>query len=747
MKKFIFSAGVLLAAVMFSPSTAVKAENASVTFGSAGYDAEENDTFQVGVYIRCDAPDFIYNVTVQYDAARMEYLGGADGGGNGMLQFAGKASGGECQYMLSFRALSEGAGTVSVTDASVITDPAEEQGEGAMGAGAEEGAAQDVPVVADITQLGSASVQVSPSIDCTLSGLGIAQLPDFSLEPGVYEYDLTVPSDTQSLDISPSLQDDRANVDISDTALQPGENTITVTVSGGNESTQYLLHVVRQEAAEIHTEEQETLPAQAVPETAQAAPAAVTKSGPAEDAAAQAPSAEAFSEEEGNREESAAGVSFPERIKGFMEENARKLLPAAGAILLLVVAGAAVWLVRRRKKDAGYFDEDEEDDWIDLTTDEKWLNWLEEIEEEEMDAVLIRANLREKKEEPALLTDCRDVERKGQASLYSPERVKEWVEENEAGRRDAPGYARKPRKAQKPAAPDAPKPTAPAPKQAALVQKPSVPAAPKQTAPAQKPAASAPKPAAPAPAPAAPTVIRVNDVSMRFKISDVNATSLKEYLLAAVKRQNKYHELEALKHISFDVRKGEVIGIVGTNGSGKSTLLKLIAGVLKPSEGSIEVDHKKVQLLTLGTGFDAELTARENVYLNGAIIGYSKEFIDENYENIVQFAELDGFMDEKIKNFSSGMMSRLGFAIATAGKTAEILILDEVLSVGDMFFRQKSEKRIKEMIHSGSTVLIVSHSTDTIIKNCNRAIWIEKGVLMEIGEPKKVCAAYRKKAG
>ena len=234
---------------------------------------------------------------------------------------------------------------------------------------------------------------------------------------------------------------------------------------------------------------------------------------------------------------------------------------------------------------------------------------------------------------------------------------------------------------------------------------------------------------------------------MRFKINEINAGSLKEYLLATLKRQNKYHELEALQHITFDIQKGEVVGIIGTNGSGKSTLLKLIAGVLKPSEGNIEVDRKKVQLLTLGTGFDAELTARENVYLNGAIIGYSKKFIDENFDKIVEFAELEGFMDEKIKNFSSGMTSRLGFAIATVGETAEILILDEVLSVGDMFFRKKSEQRIKEMIHSGSTVLIVSHSTDTIIKNCTKAVWIEKGVLKEVGDPKKVCASYRKMAG
>ena len=241
-----------------------------------------------------------------------------------------------------------------------------------------------------------------------------------------------------------------------------------------------------------------------------------------------------------------------------------------------------------------------------------------------------------------------------------------------------------------------------------------------------------------------PPVIRLENVSMRFRISDVNAGSLKEYLLVTLKRKNRWHELEALRHISLEIRKGEVFGIIGTNGSGKSTLLKLIAGVLKPSEGRVEADRKKVQLLTLGTGFDPELTARENVYLNGAIIGYSREFIDANFDRITAFAELDGFMEEKIKNFSSGMVSRLGFSIATVGKASEILILDEVLSVGDIFFRKKSEERIREMIQGGSTVLMVSHSADAIVRNCTRAVWIEKGILKEIGEPAKVCEAYRK---
>ena len=201
--------------------------------------------------------------------------------------------------------------------------------------------------------------------------------------------------------------------------------------------------------------------------------------------------------------------------------------------------------------------------------------------------------------------------------------------------------------------------------------------------------------------------------------------------------------VKALKDVSFSVPKGEYVAIVGESGSGKSTLLKIVSGALKPSSGEVQCDRRKVQLLTLGTGFDAELTAKENVYLNGAIIGYSKEFIDSKYDEIVRFAELEGFMEEKVKNFSSGMVSRLGFAIATIGETAEILILDEVLSVGDEFFRKKSLKRVQEMIHGGATVLIVSHDMSTIIENCTKVVWIEKGKLKMCGEPKVVCEKYR----
>ena len=238
-------------------------------------------------------------------------------------------------------------------------------------------------------------------------------------------------------------------------------------------------------------------------------------------------------------------------------------------------------------------------------------------------------------------------------------------------------------------------------------------------------------------------VISVKDVTMEFHLSTYNPSGLKDYLIQAVKRKIEYRRLFALYHVSFDVYKGEVVGIIGTNGSGKSTLLKIVSGALRPTSGKVVVDRKKVQLLTLGTGFDMELTARENVYLNGSIIGYSKEFLDKHYNDIVEFAELQDFMEEKVKNFSSGMVSRLGFAIATAGDAAEILILDEVLSVGDEFFRKKSLARIKEMIHGGSTVLIVSHGIGTILDNCTKCVWIEKGELRMVGNPKEVCNAYQ----
>ena len=238
-------------------------------------------------------------------------------------------------------------------------------------------------------------------------------------------------------------------------------------------------------------------------------------------------------------------------------------------------------------------------------------------------------------------------------------------------------------------------------------------------------------------------VIDVRNVGIQFRITSGDVSSLKEYFIRCLKRQNQRSYFKALENINFQVFQGEVLGIIGTNGSGKSTLLKIISGALSPTEGEVIVDKSKIQILTLGTGFDMELTAKENVYLNGALIGYSKAYIDEKYDSIVEFAELEGFMGERMKNFSSGMISRLGFAIATMRDTPEILILDEVLSVGDAFFQKKSLARIQELIHGGSTVLLVSHSMDVIQKNCNKVLWVEKGQAKMFGESKVVCEAYK----
>ena len=217
--------------------------------------------------------------------------------------------------------------------------------------------------------------------------------------------------------------------------------------------------------------------------------------------------------------------------------------------------------------------------------------------------------------------------------------------------------------------------------------------------------------------------------------------NLKEYFVKLVKKELMFQEFLAVKDVSFEVKKGEAWGLVGTNGSGKSTLLKLICGILKPYKGSVEVRGSIAPLIELGAGFDGELTATENIYLNGAVLGYSKEFMDEHYQEIVDFAELDGFMDMPIKNYSSGMAARLGFAIATIVRP-EILIVDEVLAVGDVAFQEKCQDRMKEMLSGGTTLLFVSHAMETVEKICDHALWLDKGSVVMKGEAAEVCKAY-----
>lgn len=239
-----------------------------------------------------------------------------------------------------------------------------------------------------------------------------------------------------------------------------------------------------------------------------------------------------------------------------------------------------------------------------------------------------------------------------------------------------------------------------------------------------------------------PTMIKVDHVSMVFNMASEQLNSLKEYAIKIVRRELFFEGFTALDDIAFEVKKGDVFGIMGTNGSGKSTLLKIIAGVLEPTKGSCEIDGNIAPLIELGAGFDTELSARENIYLNGALLGYSKTFIDDHFDEIVEFAEIEKFLDMPLKNYSSGMVARIAFAIATV-IIPDVLIVDEVLSVGDFMFQKKCEDRISELIDRHDvTVLIVSHSNAQIERLCNKAIWIEKGHTRLMGDASMVCRVY-----
>ena len=242
------------------------------------------------------------------------------------------------------------------------------------------------------------------------------------------------------------------------------------------------------------------------------------------------------------------------------------------------------------------------------------------------------------------------------------------------------------------------------------------------------------------------TAIEVRNVSMMFNLSKDKIVGLKEYVIKALKRQLFYEEFWALKDISFTVAKGEVFGIMGLNGAGKSTLLKIIAGVFKPTHGTVVVNGELSPLLELGAGFDSEFSARDNIRMNGAMYGYSPKYMDMKYDEIIDFAELREFEDVAIKNYSSGMIARLGFAVATSVQP-DILIVDEVLGVGDYKFMVKCSQRIQNMISSGITVLLVSHNIATIKDMCSRAILLEKGEAVCIGDVDEVCAAYGDESG
>lgn len=238
-------------------------------------------------------------------------------------------------------------------------------------------------------------------------------------------------------------------------------------------------------------------------------------------------------------------------------------------------------------------------------------------------------------------------------------------------------------------------------------------------------------------------MIKIENVSMRFNLGIEKNFSIKEAFISVFdkKRRKKKTDFWALSDVSFHVKKGEVIGLIGSNGAGKSTLLKVVSGVMKPTKGKVYVSGQISPMIELGAGFDAELTARENIYLNGAILGYSKEFIDSKFNEIVEFSELIDFLDVPVKNFSSGMVAKLAFSIATV-VNPEILIVDEILSVGDIKFQEKSKNKMMEMIKGGTTVLYVSHSLESIKELCDRVVWIEHGKVVKIGPAKEIIEEY-----
>ncbi len=233
-------------------------------------------------------------------------------------------------------------------------------------------------------------------------------------------------------------------------------------------------------------------------------------------------------------------------------------------------------------------------------------------------------------------------------------------------------------------------------------------------------------------------IIKVDNVSMCFNLSTEKHESLKEYLLAMVQGRLQYDEFYALRDVSLDIMPGDFYGLVGLNGSGKSTLLKTIAGVYKPSKGKVTVNGTIAPLIELGAGFDMDLTARENIYLNGTVLGFSPKYLDEKFDEIVEFSELQNFLDVPLKNYSSGMVARIGFAIATITKP-DILIADEVLAVGDFLFQQKCEKRMKELMAGGTTVILVSHSIEQIERMCSKVAWLSHGHLKMNGDTETVC--------
>lgn len=672
----------------------IRAENAAVTFGSNYYTATDNETFPIGVYLNGDSRIGTYEVKISYDNRRLEYTGGGDSEENGVITLSGTGANAQVKYMLKFQTRSGGTANIKIESAVIHT----------AGENEEE---FDVATLAStyVTISGEDTVGDAPPEESQETETG--EENPVSDIPTVME----VPVEEQTYYLVDLSQYTPENIDFqydTGTITYQGTEVAAYLSANGDISFVYLADSQKNLYLYAYSSEKDKLyPCNSItvngekyyfmsPYVCSEWPQELTLDIIQSESIVYAMDLEGqtgfYKITTGNKLEA---WNPNEGQENFYNQMMKLIIILA--VTLVIMALAIVLVVRmdknKQKKEGG-------------TASGKRIFRKDKVSGK----TNISIKTRKSKLKPETGFDTKapdDFEIEDLALDISEEEIRAWRAELEQSAGDDNSSDKKNSDGQNAA------------------EKYSNAAVPEERA-GEEP------------------VIAVKNVTMQFRIAMNNVSGIKEYVIQLLKKQISYRELLALDHVSFNVYKGEVVGIIGTNGSGKSTLLKIVSGALKPSSGEVQCDRRKVQLLTLGTGFDVELTAKENVYLNGAIIGYSKEFIDSKYDEIVRFAELEGFMEEKVKNFSSGMVSRLGFAIATIGETAEILILDEVLSVGDEFFRKKSLKRVKEMIHGGSTVLLVSHSMGTILENCDRVVWIEKGKMKMCGEPKVVCEAYRK---
>lgn len=658
----------------------IRAENATVTFGSNYYTATDNEAFPIGVYLNGDSRIGTYEVKISYDNRRLEYTGGGDSEENGVITLSGTGANAQVKYMLKFQTRSGGTADIKIESAVIHTAGENEEefdvatlastyvtisGEDTVGDAppeesqetetGEENPVSDIPTVMEV-----------PVEEQTYYLVDLSQYTpeniDFQYDTGTITY--------QGTEVAAYLS---ANGDISFVYLADSQKKLYLYAYSSEKDKLYPCNSIT-----VNGEKYYFMSPYVCSEWPQELTLDIIQSESIVYAIDMEGQTGFYKITTGNKLETWNPNEGQENF-----QNQMKILIIILAVTLMIMFLAILLVIHMDKNK-----QRQDGTSVSGKTNNRIKTRKNKLKQGESEA-------------SSDTNAAEDFEIEDLALDISEEEIRVWraeLEQKSADQTDA-------------------------------AQENNIDIIVPEERAGEEP------------------VITVEDVTMRYRIAMNNVSGIKEYIIQVIKKQISYREMLALDHVSFNVYKGEVVGIIGTNGSGKSTLLKIVSGALKPSSGEVRCNRKKVQLLTLGSGFDMELTAKENVYLNGAIIGYSKEFIDSKYDEIVKFAELEGFMEEKVKNFSSGMVSRLGFAIATAGDAAEILILDEVLSVGDEFFRKKSMNRVKEMIHSGSTVLMVSHGMGTIIDNCTKCVWIEKGKLMMIGNPQIVCTSYRQLNG